>query len=73
MQAIFDFMASHWFLAWSVAWLGWGVITLLLAPLLLLQQVIRALVVCARGWPPEHLDVDGKFRPVGGDKVPAAE
>lgn len=30
----------------------------------LINRLLRTIKVCIRGWPPEHLDADGDFKPV---------
>lgn len=63
-----EFWSEHWFLAWCALWLVWGLIWLpvALASVFakLVNRVLRTIKVACRGWPPEHLDADGDWRPL---------
>ena len=52
-MSFWDFWNNHVFLAFIALCLIWG----------LTSQLIRAVVVLVRGWPPEHLDADGGWKP----------
>ena len=61
---IVEFFNNHYFIAWCALWLGWPILHL--AKLLLFSlpvRILRTLNVVFRGWPPEHLDADGDFKP----------
>lgn len=65
---------KHWWLAfWLCFWalcFAFGAVysALGLANNLLkiVKMVLRSLLVLARGWPPEHLDADGDWKPASG-------
>jgi hypothetical protein len=67
MGEFYTFAGEHYFLAWSALWLIWGAVYLavlaIAMPIKLCSRILRAVMVSARGWPPEHLDADGDFRP----------
>jgi len=60
----FQFFNEHWFLAWCALWLCWpvlGIVRLLVFNLP--KHILRTIKVAIRGWPPEHLDADGDWKP----------
>ena len=63
-----SFWGEHWFLAWSALWLVWGLVWLPIAALSIMAKLanflLRTIKVAARGWPPEHIDADGGWRPL---------
>ena len=63
-----EFWGDHWFLSWSALWLVWGVVWMPVAiasvVARLANRVLRTIKVACRGWPPEHLDADGDWRPL---------
>jgi hypothetical protein len=57
---MWDFFHQHPFIAWCALWLVWpafGVAHVVLFRLP--NRILRTIKVCARGWPPEHLDAGG--------------
>ena len=68
MTEFYQFAGEHWFLTWCALWLVWGVFWLpvALASLIfrLLNRILRTINVAIRGWPPEHLDADGDWKPL---------
>lgn len=66
-MGFWEFWHEHSFLAWCALWLGWGVFWLAAIALEfmweLCNRLLRTVSVCARGWPPAHLDADGDWRP----------
>lgn len=57
MESYFNYMAVHW-------WVG-GILStfIVLGGLCLLRRILRALIIIIRGWPPNHLDGDGDWKP----------
>lgn len=55
-MTLYDFMHAHWFITWCALWLGWAVAAIV-------HMILRAILVAIRGWPPQHLDADGDFKP----------
>ena len=66
-MGFWDFWHQHEFLAWCALWLVWGVIWLaaVVAEVAwkLCNRLLRTIKVCVRGWPPEHMDADGDWKP----------
>lgn len=58
-----DFFHAHPFIAWCALWLGWAVLFFAEIIYRILNRILRTIKVVVRGWPPEHLDADGDFRP----------
>lgn len=60
------FADDHPILAWFSLWLFWGVVWLgaILGEIAfkLCNRLLRTIKVCARGWPPAHLDADGDWK-----------
>lgn len=54
---------EHWFLTFLLVYCAMYV------PLNALTRTYRVILVLARGWPPEHLDADGDWKP---DRKPDA-
>jgi hypothetical protein len=52
-MGFWDFWHQHEFLAWCALWLAWK----------FCNRLMRTIKVCVRGWPPEHLDADGDWKP----------
>ena len=44
---------------WAVFWLGLVIIINITA---MINRLFRTIRVIIRGWPPEHLDIDGDFK-----------
>lgn len=61
------FWSQHPFLAWCALWLLWGAVCIVLTVLNLAGRVIRFGMVATRGWPPQHLDADGDWKPKPDD------
>lgn len=58
---------SPW-LTFFAFWIAvWGVVTIIGLPFRLWNRVLRSRNIRERGWPPEHLDGDGDFRPLPKD------
>lgn len=52
------------FLQWCALWLAWPVLGTAHALLFKIpDRIMRTIRVCAKGWPPEHLDADGDWKP----------
>ena len=62
-MGFWDFWHQHYFLAWCALWLVWGVIWLATIMLRLCSRLLRTIMVSIRGWPPEHLDANGDWKP----------
>ncbi len=66
-MGMWEFFNQHYFLAWFALWLVWGVFWIIAIAtecvLKLVNRILRTIKVCARGWPPEHLDADGDWKP----------
>lgn len=66
-MGFWDFWNKHEFLAWCALWLVWGAIWLaaVVAGVAwkFCNRLLRTIKVCVRGWPPEHLDADGDWKP----------
>ena len=61
---MWEFFDNHWFIAWCALWLLWGVVPIAYIVLFRLpNRLLRSIKVLVRGWPPEHLDADGDFKP----------
>lgn len=73
MSEFFAWTDNHGFLAWCALWLVWGVFWLVAVAFdvsfKLVNRMLRTIKVCARGWPPEHLDADGDFKPATKGKA----
>lgn len=56
---------THWWLAF---WLAFWALVFAYGALLVVNRtiirVLRFVKILARGWPPEHLDADGDYRPL---------
>ena len=59
-----EFWGEHWFLAWSALWLVWAVVPIAIQCSWIVNRILRAINVALRGWPPEHQDADGDWRPL---------
>lgn len=57
---ILQFVGEHWFLTFLALVFAYGLAALALK---LVVRLFRMLTVMARGWPPEHLDADGDWKP----------
>lgn len=57
------FAGEHWFLAWCLLWLLWAPYLTLCLAVKLAARTCRLLMVALRGWPPQHLDADGDWKP----------
>lgn len=62
-MSAWDFWNAHPFIAWCALWLVWMVVPLATLPLRLAIRTYRCVMVCARGWPPPHVDADGDWKP----------
>lgn len=51
---------EHWFLTFVAMVLMYGVAWIAFYSL---RRSLRALMVVCRGWPPEHLDAEGDWKP----------
>lgn len=75
MNEFYAWTDNHGFLAWCALWLVWGVVWLVAVAFeigfRLLNRIMRTIRVCARGWPPAHLDADGDWRPQSKPTKPA--
>lgn len=67
MNEVFEWTNQHGFLTWCALWLVWGFIWLIAAAFSIsfkmVNRILRTIKVCVRGWPPEHLDADGDWKP----------
>jgi hypothetical protein len=59
---------EHWWLAfwlafWALVFAAIIIIALVNLVRFLVNRPLRTIKVLVRGWPPEHLDADGDFRP----------
>ena len=57
------FAAEHWFLTWCLLWLLWPVFMLPNLVFRIINRAFHVINVSIRGWPPEHLDADGDWKP----------
>lgn len=55
---IYQFMGENPFLTFFLAWLALHLMGVVYS------RTMRAIMVCKNGWPPEHLDADGDFKPI---------
>lgn len=62
-MGFWDFWNVHEFLAWCALWLVWMVVPLVGLVIEFVIRTYRMIMVCLRGWPPEHLDADGDWKP----------
>ena len=67
-MTFWEFWNANPFLAWCALWLFWGIVPIATVAASLITRLYRAVMVSARGWPPEHLDADGDWRPA--DETP---
>ena len=51
---------SAWFATLGVIWLTAIAIQMVMR---LCNRVLRTINICIRGWPPNHLDADGDWKP----------
>lgn len=60
---LYEYLNDSWFLVWCALWLGWPLCAVLVGVFVTLPKIlIRSLIVCLRGWPPEHLNIRGEFK-----------
>lgn len=64
MMDFLEWCGRHWFLALVGMYLGYCIIRLPFSlAATLYRRALRTLMVALRGWPPEHLDADGDWKP----------
>lgn len=67
MNSLLEFIATN---PWQFFFMGPFILVLLVGAFSAIQflwnRLLRTIKVCVRGWPPEHLDADGDFRPQPG-------
>jgi hypothetical protein len=59
-----QFFGDSYFLAWCALWLFWAVLPLAQIGFMIINRILRTIKVIFRGWPPEHLDADGDWKPL---------
>lgn len=72
-MGFWDFWNQHPLLAWCALWLGWPAawfaVVVVNTIFRIINRLFRTINVCVRGWPPEHLDADGDWKPVEEAKL----
>lgn len=61
---VLSFASEHAFLTWCALWLLWVPYFAFEITAKLVTRTYRVILVSLRGWPPEHLDADGDWKPV---------
>lgn len=71
MTELWAFANNHWWISfWAFFWFMAFAVTLLHVLLFTLpNRILRTIKVLCRGWPPEHLDADGDWKPVKEDST----
>ena len=58
---LIEFFHEHWFLAFFVLLAVHSIVYAIVFRLP--NRILRTIKVVSKGWPPEHLDADGDFKP----------
>lgn len=64
MTEFYAFASANGWLTFFLFWIvGWVITVIVSQPFRIFNRWMRSRNIAARGWPPEHLDADGDFKP----------